>query len=60
MTLVNTQTCLWSLWKTFCVFQDVVGAFFRVHRVGSVHRRFVGSRAAETTDDRGRFDDESR
>ena len=41
------------------VFQAAVGAFFRVHGGGSVHglRR---DRATKTTDDPGRFDDESR
>jgi hypothetical protein len=37
-----------------------VGALFSVHRFGSFRRLFVGARAAKTTEDRGRFDDESR
>jgi hypothetical protein len=37
-----------------------VGAVSSVHGCGSFHGRVVGARAAETTDDRGRFDDESR
>jgi hypothetical protein len=41
------------------VFQAAVGAFFCVHGGGSVHglRR---DRVTKTTDDFGRFDDESR
>ena len=41
------------------VFQGAVGAFFCVHGGGSIHglRR---DRATKTTDDLGRFDDESR
>jgi hypothetical protein len=41
------------------VFQAAVGAFFRVHGCGSFHGP-SGGRAAKTTDDTGRFDDESR
>ena len=41
------------------VFQAAVGAVFRVHRGGSVHR-LRRDRATKTTDDPGRFDDESR
>jgi hypothetical protein len=41
-------------------FQEAVGVFVSVHSFGSLDRLFVGARAAETTDDRGRFDDESR
>jgi len=40
------------------VFQAVVGAVFSVHRGGRFHRP-PGGRAAKTTDDIGRFDDES-
>lgn len=41
------------------VFQAAVEAFFSVHGCGSVHGR-CGGGAAQTTDDPGRFDDESR
>jgi hypothetical protein len=41
------------------VFQEAVGAFFSVHGFGSFHGR-CEDRAAKTTDDIGRFDDESR
>jgi hypothetical protein len=41
------------------VFQAAVGALFRVHGCGSGHG-LDGDRAAKTTDDVGRFDDESR
>lgn len=41
------------------VFQAAVGAFFRVHGCGGVHR-LRRDRATKTTDDFGRFDDESR
>ena len=41
------------------VFQAVVGAFFGVHRCGSVHG-LHRDRVTKTTDDFGRFDDESR
>jgi len=40
------------------VFQEAVGAFFRVHGFGSFHG--PADRVAKTTDDIGRFDDESR
>ena len=55
MTGVNG---LWELWKTVCVFQAVVGAFFSVHNGGRFHRRCA--RVTKVTDDIGRFDDESR
>jgi len=41
------------------VFQAPVDAFFSARRSGSFHGRW-GGRAAKTTDDIGRFDDESR
>jgi len=41
------------------VFHAAVGAFFRVHGGGSVHR-LRRDRVTKTTDDLGRFDDESR
>jgi hypothetical protein len=41
------------------VFQAAVGAFFSVHSSGSFHGR-CNTRVAKVTDDRGRFDDESR
>jgi hypothetical protein len=37
-----------------------VGALFSVHSFGRFRGLFVGAQAAETTEDRGRFDDESR
>ena len=40
------------------VFQAVVGAFFRVHNGGRVHRQ--RTRVTKVADDIGRFDDESR
>jgi hypothetical protein len=40
------------------VFQAAVGALFSVHGCGRVQRP-RGDRAAKTTDDIGRFDDES-
>jgi len=43
----------------FVVFQAAVGAFFCVHGGGSVHR-CRRTRVTKTTDDFGRFDDESR
>jgi hypothetical protein len=41
------------------VFHAAVGAFLRVHRRGSFHRRWR-TRVTTVTDDLGRFDDESR
>ena len=58
--MTTCQLLVKTVEDTLVVFQEAVGAFSRVHGFGSLHRHGVDDHAAKTTDDTGRFDDESR
>jgi len=57
--MTGCQVPLLTVENGLLVFQAAVDAFFSVHGGGSVHRLRC-DRATKTTDDFGRFDDESR